>query len=141
MHSRSRAALAALIGFAAPLVGQIAANADALDSSLVGAWTTSAPDCAKLFQRRGGALAYRRPVDKFAQAAIIAPQQILLPSSQCRVQSVTHENKAIKIAAECQDSISYTQQTVHIKVTSASEIVYSPTGDPALDTTLVRCPL
>jgi len=28
---------------------------------------------------------------------------------------------------------------VQIRVTSGGEIVYSPTGDPALDTTLVKC--
>ena len=141
MNRRGRAGLAALIGFAALLAGGTAALADALDSSLVGAWTTSAPDCSKLFQRRGGALVYRQPVDKFAQAAIIGPQQITLPSSVCRVQSVTHAGGAIKIGADCRDSISYTHQTVQIKVSSPGQIVYSPTGDPALDTTLVKCGL
>jgi len=141
MHKRGRAATAVLIGFAAALAGATAAFADALDPILNGAWTTSAPDCSKLFQRRGGVVVYRQPVDRFAQAAIIGPQQIVLPSSVCRVQGVSHENGAIKVSAECSDSISYTHQTVQIKVSSAGQIVYSPTGDPALDTTLIKCPL
>ena len=141
MYKPGRAGLAALIGFAAPLACGTAAFADALDSSLSGAWTTSAPDCGKLFQRRGGALVYRQPVDKFAQAAIIGPRQIVLPSSVCMVQSVTHVSGAIKISADCRDLISYTHQTVQIKVSSPGQIVYSPTGDPALDTTLVKCRL
>ena len=36
-------------------------------------------------------------------------------------------------------SISYTAQTVQIRVTSGAEIIYSPTGDPALDATLIKC--
>jgi len=44
--------------------------ADSLDASLLGAWTTSQADCSKLFVRKGGALSYRQPVDKFAQAEI-----------------------------------------------------------------------
>ena len=115
--------------------------ADALDSSLVGGWATSAPDCAKLFVRQGGALAYRKPVDKFAQAAIIEPQQIRAASGTCRVQSVSHQNGAIKVNAECKDSISFTAQTMQITVKSNSEIVYSPTGDPTLATTLIKCRL
>ena len=45
----------------------------------------------------------------------------------------------VKITADCNNSISYTTQTAEIKVTSAGEIVYSPTGDPALDTTFIKC--
>lgn len=118
-----------------------AAGGGALDSSLTGAWTTSEPDCAKLFQRRGGALAYRQPVDKFAQAAILEPQQIVTPSSTCHIQSAVHQNGVIKVTADCRDSISFTTQTVEIKVKSGGEIVYSPTGDPALDTAMIKCRL
>jgi hypothetical protein len=125
----------ALIGGAAE------SRADSLDSSLFGAWTVTEADCGRLFSGRGGAVAYRQPVDKFAQAAIIGPQQIALPSTTCRVQNALHQNGVIKITADCNDSISYTTQTVQIKVRSSSEIVYSPTGDPALDTTMIKCRL
>ena len=40
-------------------------------AQLVGTWAYSAEDCDRLFQRRGGGWAYRQPVDKFAQAAIV----------------------------------------------------------------------
>ena len=40
-------------------------------AQLVGTWAYSAEDCERLFQRRGGGWAYRQPVDKFAQAAIV----------------------------------------------------------------------
>jgi hypothetical protein len=140
MYDCGRAAIAGMSGFVA-LIAATVCSADSLDAHLVGAWTTSKADCARLFQRQGGAVAYRQPVDKFAQAAIISAQQIRLPSNSCRVQSVSHQSSVIKITADCNDSISYTTQTVQIKMGSGGEIVYSPTGDPALDTTLVRCPL
>ena len=140
MNNRGRIAIAGSMGLAMLIAGG-AGRADTLDSSLSGAWTTTAADCSRLFERRGGAPSYRQPVDKFAQAAIIAPGEILSPASACHVQSVSHENGVIKITANCNDSISFTTQTVQIKVRSAGEIVYSPTGDPALDTTLIRCRL
>ena len=108
---------------------------------LIGAWASSEADCTRLFQRRGKALAFRQPVDKFAQAAIVEPQRIRLPSAVCQVESASQEGGALKLSAECQDSISYTSRTVHVKLRSDSEIFYSPTGDPVLGTALVKCPL
>ena len=108
---------------------------------LIGAWASSEADCARLFQRRGKALAFRQPIDKFAQAAIVEAQRIRLPSGVCQVESASKEGGALKLNAECQDSISYTSRTVHVKLRSDSEMFYSPTGDPVLATTLMKCPL
>ena len=44
-------------------------------AQLVGTWAYSAADCERLFQRRGGGWAYREPVDKFAQAAIVGDRR------------------------------------------------------------------
>jgi HlyD family secretion protein len=108
---------------------------------LAGAWTRSAADCNKLFQRRGSAVAYRQPVDQFAQGAIIESQRIRLPTSICRLERASHEGGALKVSGECQDSISSTSQTAYVKLRSKNEIVFNPNGDPALDTSMTRCPL
>jgi HlyD family secretion protein len=110
-------------------------------TQLIGAWASSEADCTRLFQRRGKALAYRQPVDKFARAAIVESQRIRLPSAVCQVESASHEGGALKLDAECQDSVSYTPGTVHVKLRSDTEIFFSPTGDPVLSTTLMKCPL
>ena len=132
-----------MIGGAIGLLGLVAGGsvclADSIDARLLGAWTISQTDCSKLFVRSGGGFAYRQPVDKFAQAAIIGPREIRLPASTCQVQHVTHEKGVLKLNVLCNDFVSYTTQNVQIRVTSGDEIVYSPTGDPALDTTLIRC--
>jgi HlyD family secretion protein len=110
-------------------------------AQLAGAWTQSAADCKKLFQRRGSAVAYRQPVDRFAQAAIIESQRIRLPTGVCRIERASHESGALKVSGECQDSISYTSRTAYVKLRSKNEIVFNPNGDPALDTSMTRCPL
>ena len=110
-------------------------------AQLVGAWASSAADCDRIFQRRGRALAYRQPVDKFAQAAIVEPQRIRLPSATCLVESASRDGGALRLNAECQDSVSYTSRTVYIKLRSDTEVFYSPTGDPVLATTLMKCAL
>ena len=109
-------------------------------AQLAGAWARSAADCNKLFQRRGSAVAYRQPVDQFAQAAIIESQRIRLPTSICRLERASHEGGALKVSGECQDSISYTSQTAYVKLRSKNEIVFNPNGDPALDTSMNAVP-
>jgi len=109
-------------------------------AQLVGTWAYSAADCERLFQRRGGGWAYRQPVDKFAQAAIVeSPKRILLPSATCRIDGASNVEGALKVSADCQDSISYTPRSVMIALRSATELIYSASGDPALATTLKKC--
>ena len=108
---------------------------------LEGAWTQSAADCIKLFQRRGSALTFRQPVDQFAQAAIIELQRIRLPTGLCRLERASRRGSALEVSGECQDLISYTSRTAYIKLRSKNEIVFSSNGDPALDTSMTRCPL
>jgi hypothetical protein len=109
-------------------------------AQLVGTWAYSAADCERLFQRRGGGWAYRQPVDKFAQAAIVeSPKRILLPSATCRIDGASQAEGSLKVSADCADSISYTSRSVMIALRSATELVYSASGDPALATTLKKC--
>jgi HlyD family secretion protein len=110
-------------------------------AQLAGAWTQSAADCKRLFQRRGSAVAFRQPVDQFAQAAIIESQRIRLPTGVCRLERASRKGGALEVSGECQDSISYTSRTAYIKLRSKNEIVFNPNGDPTLDTSMTRCPL
>ena len=136
---QSLMAITGAIGVLAIVACESSSLADSLDARLLGAWTTSQADCSKLFVRRGGALFYRQPVDKFAQAEIIEPQQIRGPASICRVQRISHANGVVKLTTQCSDSISYTEQTAEIKFKPDGEISYSPTGDPSVNTTLTKC--
>jgi hypothetical protein len=109
-------------------------------AQLVGTWAYSAADCERLFQRLGGGWAYRQPVDKFAQAAIVeSTKRILLPSAICRIDGASNVEGALKVSADCQDSISYTPRSVMIALRSPTELIYSASGDPALATTLKKC--
>ena len=107
---------------------------------MTGAWAYSRADCDKLFQRRGKALAFRQPADKFAQAVIVEPQRIRLRSASCKIDRASNDDGALKVSGDCQDAISYTSRTVYIKLRSNSEVVYSPNGDPVVATTLMKCP-
>ncbi len=106
-------------------------------AQLVGAWAYSAEDCDKIFQRSGGGWAYRQPVDKLAQAAIVeSPQRILLPSATCQIERASEVEGALTVTAECADSISFTSRSTVIMLRSPTELVYSASGDATLATIL-----
>jgi HlyD family secretion protein len=97
-----------------PTVGAQEASSEVAPESvaqLSGAWAYSRADCDKLFQRRGKALTFRQPVDQFAQAAIVESQRIRLPSATCQLERALQEDGALKVSADCRDSISYTSRT------------------------------
>jgi hypothetical protein len=90
--------------------------------------------------RSGSGWAYRQPVDKFAQAAIVeSPKRILLPSATCQIERASEVDGALKVTAECADSISYTSRSTVIMLRSATELVYGASGDAVLATTLKKC--
>lgn len=130
---RRLALIALALGFGGPAVAQ------GLSPGLSGAWATSEADCQKIFTRGGGRFAFRQPVDKFAQAAIISPGTVLLPSQTCRVTHSATTNGVTALSFDCRDSISYTSQAVDIEVKSPTQLIYRPNGDKTLDTSLVKC--
>lgn len=115
------------------------AGAAALDGRLNGAWATSQADCQKLFVRTGGGFAFRQPVDKFAQAAIISSGAIALPSQTCQVTSASLDKGVTTLVFQCKDEISYTTQSAEIEIKSGTQMIYRPNGDKTLDTSLVKC--
>jgi hypothetical protein len=85
-------------------------------------------------------VAYRQPIDQFARGAIVDSQKIRLPSATCKLESATRDGGALKLIAECADTISYTSRTAYVKLRSNGEVVFSATGDPVLASNLTRCP-
>ena len=66
-------------------------------------------------------------------------KKILLPSATCQIEGASEAEGALKVSADCADSISYTSRSVMIALRSPTELMYSASGDPALATTLKKC--
>jgi hypothetical protein len=117
------------------------AHSEAINPALVGAWAPSIAECSRLFQRTGRGLAFKQPVDAFAQAVIIRPGELEGPASVCRVLKVTRAQDTITAATECRDTVGYLALDITIKVQSARQIVYSANGGDALNVTYLKCPM
>ena len=55
------------------------------------------------------------------------------------MKHITRTNDVFSVTGVCADSMTYMDQTAQITVKGKNEIIYSPTGDPGIDTDLRRC--
>lgn len=118
-----------------------ASTATALDSRLLGAWAQSTSDCSAVFQRRGKAIIYRKPVDQFRSSFVIAGRAIASPSGDCRILSDTQKGDVITLKLSCNTSISYLDRTETIRLVDARKLSRGFTGEASLDLNYEKCPM
>ena len=125
--------------FAALFNGGEVCLADFFDRALIGAWAPSGPDCARVFERQGAILSFRRPTDSVTLAIIVRPEEIVFTTGACRVQDVSRTSDASMVNADCDEAAGSAAQTVQIRLKSANEIFVNRTGDSARDVRLIKC--
>jgi hypothetical protein len=81
--------------------------AESLDHRLIGAWLTSASDCAKVFEKRGGRINFRQPIDQFATAFIIGPKEVIASGGHCRIDKVSHATNVTTLSLDCNNTVGY----------------------------------
>ena len=81
-------------------------TAVAVEASLTGAWAQDASECKQLFSRTGKNLAFKKPVDAFAQAFIVSGSQIRTPGASCRIKGVKRSGDRRKLALACATAVS-----------------------------------
>lgn len=116
-----------------------AGSALALDKRLVGAWAQSKSDCSGTFERRGGTLAFRQPIDVFRSAFIIGEGGISAASGHCKILSATQKGDTTILKLSCSNSVGYVEQTQSIKVLDAGKISRGFAGNDALDLNYEKC--
>jgi hypothetical protein len=129
------------IALAAMLAPTISCYAQGLDQRLIGAWTPSASDCEKVFEKRGGQWRFRTPVDQFSSAFIIGPQRIIASGGQCRIEKIFQKANVTTLHMDCNNSIGYAPQTSTFTIKSNTEISYDATGNDTMMTVgYQKCP-
>jgi hypothetical protein len=99
-------AVAAGLVLAACVVVPGARAAEAGLSDYQGAWLAQGPACADVFAAAGKGTTFRKPVDIFAPAFIIAGNRLRTPSASCRVKSLRPSGNHQVLALDCATTIS-----------------------------------
>jgi hypothetical protein len=111
-----------------------------LDHRLIGAWVTSASDCAEVFEKRGGRVNFRQPVDQFKSAVLIGPRVIDASGGRCRIERESHAANVTTLSLECINTVGYGRRTSRITVLSDIKIQYEASVDSPRDVTYEKCP-
>ncbi len=109
-------AVAAGLALAASVAVSGARAAEAGLSGYQGAWLAQGPACADVFAAAGKGTTFRKPVDIFAPAFIIAGNRLRTPSASCRVKSLRPSGNHQVLALDCATTIS----TADVKVLVAT---------------------
>jgi len=91
------------IVFGLSLSQAIAANS-AL-SAYQGAWLAMGPDCGEVFVSAGKGSAFKKPVDLFAPAFIVAGTSLRTPQASCRIKSVRQTGERQLLVLDCANSV------------------------------------
>ena len=109
-------AVAAGLALAASMAVSGAGAAEAGLSDYQGAWLAQGPACADVFATAGKGTTFRKPVDIFAPAFIIAGNRLRTPSASCRIKSLRPSGNHQVLALDCATTIS----TADVKVLVAT---------------------
>jgi hypothetical protein len=115
-------------------------GAGAVDQNMLGAWTQSAADCAATFQRSGGSIRFRQPVDEFKTAFIITANKIQTTTGVCKIVKSTMDKDTWTVSMTCNNSIGYYDRKAKLKV-DGNTLTYGFPGNESLDVRFEKCPL
>lgn len=122
------------------LAGASLSPAHAFDQRMVGAWSQSTSDCAAMFQRSGGKISFKQPIDEFKTAFIITPTSIVSPTAQCSIRKATTLKDMSHLVMTCSNSIGFYDRQAQIKV-EENILTYGFPGESTLDVRFERCPM
>lgn len=111
-----------------------------MDQRMIGAWSQSASDCAATFERRGGQIRFRQPVDEFKSAFIITPKGVETTTGRCSIARTSSDGKRTTFTMNCRNPVGYYDRTVKMSVQDKT-LTYGFPGNEALDVKFEKCPL
>jgi hypothetical protein len=91
------------------------AQAENLDSRLLGAWVPSTAECNQIFQSQAGERSFRQPVDAFTTAFVIGRREIRATTGSCQIGDASSAKGYMLISLSCNNSVGYIPLKARIK--------------------------
>lgn len=87
-------------------------------AGLQGAWLSGSEDCAEIFATGGKGPSFKKPVDIFAPAFIVAGNRLRTPQASCRIKAVKPDGDRQRLALDCANAVAGNQVGVLLSVQS-----------------------
>jgi hypothetical protein len=128
------AALAAVFGLAAMSRG------NAAESRLQGAWLQDGA-CAETFSRAGKGIAFKKPVNVFAPAFIIAGNRLRTPTASCTIKAVKAMGERSVLSLQCATAVAVEDVRAIIAVSPDGALLRYLNDQDAGGSRYARCSL
>ncbi|GJD53855.1 hypothetical protein OPKNFCMD_6634 [Methylobacterium crusticola] len=93
------------VGLAASIGVADAPAAQAGLSGYQGAWVLSGRDCASVYSSAGKGTSFKKPIDIFAPAFVVAGNRLRTPMALCRIASVRPASDRQILVLNCANSV------------------------------------
>ena len=93
------------LGLAVAVAASGARAAEAGLSGYQGAWLSGGADCAEVFSSAGKGTSFKKPVDIFAPAFIIAGNRLRTPQATCRIKSTRPAGDRQLLVLDCANAV------------------------------------
>jgi hypothetical protein len=74
-------------------------------SGFQGAWLSGGADCAEVYSSAGKGASFKRPVDIFAPAFIVAGNRLRTPQATCRIKSTKPTGDRQLLVLDCANAV------------------------------------
>ena len=82
-----------------------ASRANAAEAGLEGAWLEQGSECREVFVRAGKGAAFKKPVNVFAPAFIVAGNRLRTPQASCTIKGVKPAGDRRLVSLQCATSV------------------------------------
>lgn len=107
---------------------------------LNGAWASDVANCSKVFERKGGQVAFTDMSDVFGGGFIIEGDQITGKFARCRIKARKDDGKNINLVAACATDIMLQSVQFSLREVDTDNVIRLFPGMDGMEITYARCP-
>jgi len=107
---------------------------------LTGAWATDPDQCAKVFEKRGGAITLSENSDLYGSGFVVDGRKITGKTARCNIESMKADGSTVNFLASCATDIMFQNIQFSLKIVNDNTINRIFPGIPEMSITYSRCP-
>jgi hypothetical protein len=117
------------------------ASSGAQEVDLSGAWANQESACAKVFVKRGNAIAFSQDAELYGSGFVVEADRVRGPVASCRIRVRKQDGAVLHLMTTCADDVALESVQFSLKIEDKNRIVRIFPGIPELDRTYYRCSL
>jgi hypothetical protein len=108
---------------------------------LTGAWSTTADQCDKVFEKKGGKIGFSKFSEEFGGGFVADGNEVRSKAARCTIRSRKETGDTIDFQAACASEIMATSVNLRLKILDANSVsrVFTDPALAGMELTFYRC--